>query len=85
MDLNYEQQVPVQECSGEGGGSTATVTCLLSVYKGRATKLQLIIHINELSVPSERRVPCLLLQFSLPSRQWFKKQLCSSASEECQQ
>lgn len=84
MDLNYEQQVSVQECSGEGG-STATATCLLSVYKGRATKLQLIIHINELGDPSERRVPCLLLQFSLLSRQWFKNQLCSSASEEHQQ
>jgi len=67
------------------GGSTDTVTCLLLVYKGKATKLQLIIHIYELSDPSERRVPCLLLRFSLLSRQWFKKQLYSSASEDRKQ
>lgn len=67
--------------SAQVRGSAATGTYLLSVYKGKATKLQLIIHTNELSDPSERRVPCLLLQFSLLSRQWFKNQLCSSASE----
>lgn len=55
---------------------------LVVVYKGSATKLQLIIRINELSNSSERIMPCLLLQFSLLSRQWFKKQLCSSVSEE---
>lgn len=55
LDVNYEQQVSVQESSGEGHQ-------LPALYKGRAAKFQLIIHLNE------------GLVFGFLHKQQFKKQ-----------
>lgn len=78
VDLNYEQQVSVQESSGEGHHSSCACPWL---YKSRAAKFQLIILVNDLSDPSERRGPWLLLQLSFFHKQEFKNLRCSSASE----